>query len=44
MELGYPAYFVTMLGVWKVLGGSVILLPGMGARKGVGRMRGWRLI
>jgi uncharacterized membrane protein YphA (DoxX/SURF4 family) len=29
MELGYPAYFVTMLGVWKVLGGIVILLPGM---------------
>jgi uncharacterized membrane protein YphA (DoxX/SURF4 family) len=26
-ELGYPAYFVTLLGVWKVLGGLAILTP-----------------
>lgn len=26
-ELGYPAYFVTLLGIWKVLGGLVILAP-----------------
>lgn len=26
-ELGYPAYFVTILGVWKVLGGLAILVP-----------------
>jgi uncharacterized membrane protein YphA (DoxX/SURF4 family) len=26
-ELGYPAYFVTILGVWKVLGGFAILAP-----------------
>jgi uncharacterized membrane protein YphA (DoxX/SURF4 family) len=26
-ELGYPAYFVTILGVWKVLGGLAILAP-----------------
>jgi hypothetical protein len=26
-ELGYPAYFVTILGMWKVLGGVAILAP-----------------
>ena len=26
-ELGYPAYFVLLLGVWKVLGGLAILAP-----------------
>jgi uncharacterized membrane protein YphA (DoxX/SURF4 family) len=26
-ELGYPAYFVTILGTWKLLGGLVILAP-----------------
>jgi uncharacterized membrane protein YphA (DoxX/SURF4 family) len=26
-ELGYPAYFVTILGTWKVLGGLAILTP-----------------
>jgi len=26
-ELGYPAYFVTILGTWKVLGGLAILVP-----------------
>jgi uncharacterized membrane protein YphA (DoxX/SURF4 family) len=26
-ELGYPAYFVTILGMWKVLGGLAILAP-----------------
>ncbi len=26
-ELGYPAYFVTLLGLWKVLGGLAITLP-----------------
>ncbi|HWO02093.1 MAG TPA: DoxX family protein [Blastocatellia bacterium] len=25
--LGYPAYFVTILGMWKVLGGLAILAP-----------------
>lgn len=25
--LGYPAYFVTILGIWKLLGGIVILAP-----------------
>ena len=25
--LGYPAYFVTLLGAWKVLGGIAILAP-----------------
>jgi hypothetical protein len=26
-ELGYPAYFVTILGMWKVLGALAILAP-----------------
>lgn len=26
-ELGYPAYFVIILGVWKVLGGLALLAP-----------------
>jgi uncharacterized membrane protein YphA (DoxX/SURF4 family) len=25
--LGYPSYFVTILGVWKVLGGFAVLAP-----------------
>jgi uncharacterized membrane protein YphA (DoxX/SURF4 family) len=28
-QLGYPAYFVLILGVWKVLGGIVVLAPGL---------------
>jgi hypothetical protein len=27
-QLGYPAYFVTLLGAWKLLGGAAILAPG----------------
>ena len=27
-ELGYPTYFVTLLGIWKVLGGLAIVAPG----------------
>jgi uncharacterized membrane protein YphA (DoxX/SURF4 family) len=27
-HLGYPLHFVTLLGIWKVLGGVAILLPG----------------
>jgi uncharacterized membrane protein YphA (DoxX/SURF4 family) len=26
-RLGYPAYFLTLLGVWKILGVIVILIP-----------------
>ena len=26
-ELAYPAYFVTLLGFWKTLGGVAVLLP-----------------
>lgn len=26
--LGYPLYFILLLGVWKLLGGIAILLPG----------------
>lgn len=28
MKLGYPVYFLIVLGVWKVLGGIVVLIPG----------------
>jgi len=31
--LGYPAYFVTILGVWKVLGPIAILAPGFARLK-----------
>src|ERR1700716_3821253 len=27
-HLGYPAYFATILGVWKLLGAIVIVVPG----------------
>ena len=27
-HLGYPLYFVRIIGVWKVLGGIVLLVPG----------------
>jgi uncharacterized membrane protein YphA (DoxX/SURF4 family) len=27
LALGYPAYFVTILGTWKVLGGIAVLAP-----------------
>ncbi len=33
MRLGFPAYFVTFLGVWKVLGSIALLVPGMGLVK-----------
>ena len=29
VKLGYPHYFAPILGVWKVLGGIVILVPGV---------------
>ena len=29
MQLGFPRYFVTLLGVWKLLGGLAILVPGV---------------
>jgi uncharacterized membrane protein YphA (DoxX/SURF4 family) len=28
-HLGYPAYFATILGVWKVLGGAALVAPGL---------------
>lgn len=28
-HLGYPAYFAAILGVWKLMGGVVILTPGL---------------
>jgi len=27
-HLGYPAYFLTLLGVWKILGGIALFVPG----------------
>lgn len=27
-DLGYPAYFLTLIGIWKILGVIVILIPG----------------
>ncbi|PRD57005.1 DoxX family protein [Sphingobacterium gobiense] len=26
-ELGYPVYFLTIIGVWKILGGVAVLVP-----------------
>ncbi len=28
-QLGYPVYVVTILGVWKLLGGGAVVLPGL---------------
>lgn len=28
INLGYPAYFLTILGVWKILGVAAVLVPG----------------
>lgn len=33
MRLGFPAYFVTFLGLWKLLGSIALLVPGMGLVK-----------
>lgn len=27
-KLGYPVYFLTLLGVWKLLGAAAVLIPG----------------
>lgn len=32
-HLGYPAHFVTILGIWKVLGGVAVLVPGFALLK-----------
>lgn len=32
-HLGYPAYFATLIGVWKVLGAIAIVVPGFGRVK-----------
>jgi hypothetical protein len=29
MAMGYPGYFLTILGIWKILGVAVLLLPGL---------------
>ena len=28
LDLGYPAYFLTLLGIWKILGIVAVLVPG----------------
>jgi uncharacterized membrane protein YphA (DoxX/SURF4 family) len=28
-HLGYPIYLMTILGIWKVLGGAVLIAPGL---------------
>ena len=33
MHLGYPAYFLTILGIWKVLAGIALLAPGFARLK-----------
>jgi hypothetical protein len=33
LHLGYPAYFLTIIGVWKLLGSAAILLPKLGLLK-----------
>lgn len=32
-HLGYPAYFATLIGVWKILGAIAIVVPGFGRVK-----------
>src|SRR5215471_13749187 len=32
-HLGYPAYFMTILGTWKVLGAIVVSVPGLARAK-----------
>jgi uncharacterized membrane protein YphA (DoxX/SURF4 family) len=32
-HLGYPAYFATIIGIWKVLGAIAIVVPGFGRVK-----------
>ncbi|MEQ8471757.1 MAG: DoxX family protein [Marinoscillum sp.] len=29
LQLGYPVYFSTILGIWKILGAIAIILPGL---------------
>jgi len=29
VRLGYPAYFATIIGVWKLLGSTAIIVPGL---------------
>jgi hypothetical protein len=29
VHLGYPLYFLTILGIWKLLGGIAVLAPGL---------------
>jgi uncharacterized membrane protein YphA (DoxX/SURF4 family) len=33
LHLGYPAYFLTIIGVWKLLGSVAVVLPKLGLLK-----------
>ena len=33
LHLGYPVYFLTIIGVWKLLGSIAVLLPKLGLLK-----------
>lgn len=33
LHLGYPVYFLTIIGIWKLLGSVAILLPKLGLLK-----------
>ena len=33
VRLGYPAYFATILGTWKLLGSAAIIIPGLARLK-----------
>jgi len=35
LNLGYPSYFLTILGSWKILGVIVLLIPGFPLVKGL---------
>jgi hypothetical protein len=38
-HLGYPAYLLTILGLWKIPGAIVLLLPRFAAPEGMGLCR-----
>ncbi|WP_245681413.1 DoxX family protein [Arcticibacter eurypsychrophilus] len=33
VQLGYPSYFLTIIGIWKILGAIAILIPGFALLK-----------
>lgn len=41
-HLGYPTYFLVLLGIWKLLGAAALLVPRFSAPEGVGLR--WRVL